>query len=293
VGGRATTMSRMAAPSEPTQAGPRLLEDHVAVVTGGGAGIGAGAVRRLASAGAIVVVNDVDAGRLSAIGDEVAAAGGTSLAVVGDIRRRETVTALTQTARAVRGGRIDVLVNNVGDYRPNGRFLTTGPEQWNTLYSLNLEHVLHCTRAIAPFMVERGSGSIVNVSTVEAFRGIPANAVYSAFNAAVNAFTRSLAVELGRCGVRVNAIAPDLADTPQTPASSMLRGRDPAMVRNWVPLGRFGEPDDYGDVVVFLASPMARFVTGHVIPVDGGTLAAGGWYGRADGRGWTNLPDAP
>jgi NAD(P)-dependent dehydrogenase (short-subunit alcohol dehydrogenase family) len=193
----------------------------------------------------------------------------------------------------VADGRIDVLVNNVGDYRPNGRFLKTGPDEWAALYALNFEHVLRCTRAVAPTMVERGSGSIVNVSTVEAFRGIPANAAYSAFNAAVNAFTRSLAVELGRDGVRVNAIAPDLADTLQTPAASMLRGRDPEMVRHWVPLGRFGQPEDYGDVVVFLASPMARFVTGHVIPVDGGTLAASGWYLRGDGRGWTNLPDAP
>jgi 2-hydroxycyclohexanecarboxyl-CoA dehydrogenase len=189
--------------------------------------------------------------------------------------------------------RIDVLVNNVGDYRPNGRFLKTGPDEWNALYAINFEHVLRTTRALAPAMVERGTGSIVNVSTVEAFRGIPANAVYSAFNAAVNAFTRSLAVELGRHGVRVNAIAPDLADTLQTPVASMLRGRPPDMVRHWVPLGRFGHPDDYADVVVFLASDMARFVTGHVIPVDGGTLAAGGWYLRSDERGWTNLPDAP
>jgi 2-hydroxycyclohexanecarboxyl-CoA dehydrogenase len=142
-------------------------------------------------------------------------------------------------------------------------------------------------------MTERSSGSIVNVSTVEAFRGIPANAVYSAFNAGINAFTRSLAVELGRKGVRVNAIAPDLADTLQTPAEMMLAGRDEALIRNWVPLGRFGQPDDYGDVVVFLASDLSRFVTGHIIPVDGGTLAAGGWYLKRNGPGWTNMPDSP
>ena len=90
-----------------------------------------------------------------------------------------------------------------------------------------------------------------------------------------------------------NAIAPDLADTLQTPADMMLRGRDPALLRSWVPLGRFGQPDDYAQVALFLASDMARFVTGHVIPVDGGTTAASGWYLRADGRGWTNLPDVP
>jgi NAD(P)-dependent dehydrogenase (short-subunit alcohol dehydrogenase family) len=212
--------------------------------------------------------------------------------VPGDIRDQATVESLVRAARAVADGRIDVLVN-VGDFRPNGMFLKSRPEDWDALYALNLGHVFACTRAIAPAMTERSSGSIVNVSTVEAFRGIPANAVYSAFNAGINAFTRSLAVELGRKGVRVNAIAPDLADTLQTPAEMMLAGRDDALVQNWVPLGRFGHPDDYGDVVVFLASDLSRFVTGHVIPVDGGTLAAGGWYLKRNGPGWTNMPDSP
>jgi 2-hydroxycyclohexanecarboxyl-CoA dehydrogenase len=269
------------------------MSDRVAVVTGGAAGIGRGISRRLAAAGAIVVVNDVAPDLLAAAVEEIAAADGRAIPVEGDIRDPGTVSRLAEAAAAVDDGRVDILVNNVGDYRPNGRFLKTSDEQWQALYATNLEHVFRCTRAIAPAMVERGSGSIVNVSTVEAFRGIPANAVYSAFNAGVNAFTRSLAVELGRDGVRVNAVAPDLTDTLQTPAESMLGGRDPAMVRHWVPLGRFGEPDDIADVVVFLASDASRFVTGHVIPVDGGTTAASGWYLRHDGRGWTNLPDSP
>jgi len=224
---------------------------------------------------------------------DVEAAGHRVVPVPGDIRLAATVDELARVTLGVARGRVDVLVNNVGDYRPNGRFLRTDDTQWDALYAINLEHVFRCTRALAPAMVEARSGSIVNVSTVEAFRGIPANAVYSAFNAAVNAFTRSLAVELGRDGVRVNAIAPDLADTQQTPAEAMLAGRDPEMVRHWVPLGRFGRPDDYADVVLFLASDQSRFVTGHVIPVDGGTTAASGWYLRRDGRGWTNLPDSP
>jgi 2-hydroxycyclohexanecarboxyl-CoA dehydrogenase len=269
------------------------LAGQVAVVTGGAAGIGGAISRRLARAGAIVVVNDIDADLLTALVADIDADGGRTVPVVGDIRDPATVAEVTTTALAVDGGRIDVLVNNVGDYRPNGRFLKTADEQWDELYAINLQHVFRCTRAVAPAMVERGAGSIVNVSTVEAFRGIPANAVYSAFNAGVNAFTRSLAVELGRDGVRVNAIAPDLADTLQTPAEAMLRGRDPEMVRHWVPLGRFGQPDDYADVVLFLASDQSRFVTGHVLPVDGGTTAASGWYLRRDGRGWTNLPDSP
>jgi 2-hydroxycyclohexanecarboxyl-CoA dehydrogenase len=270
-----------------------LLAGRVAVITGGAGGIGGGTARRLATEGATVVVNDVDEGALSATVADITRAGGSAVPVPGDIRLSPTVATLADAAHAQADGRIDVLVNNVGDYRPNGRFLRTTEEDWAALHALNFEHVLRCTRALAPAMVERGSGSIVNVSTVEASRGIPANAVYSAYNAAVEAFTRSLAVELGGEGVRVNAIAPDLADTLQTPAETMLRGRDPSLLRSWVPLGRFGEPADYADVVLFLASDLSRFVTGHVIPVDGGTKAAGGWYRRADGRGWTNLPDHP
>jgi len=128
---------------------------------------------------------------------------------------------------------------------------------------------------------------------VEAFRGIPVNTAYSAFNAGVSAFTRSLAVEVGRDGVRVNCVAPDMADTLQTPAESMLRGRDPEMVRSWIPLGRFGRPEDYARVMLFLASDLSSFMTGNTLMVDGGTMAASGWYGRAGGKGWTNLPDRP
>ncbi len=269
------------------------LDGRVAVVTGGAAGIGGGISRRLARAGAVVVVNDIDPDLLVRAVTDIERDGGRAVAVAGDIREPATVDELARRALDVDAGRVDILVNNVGDYRPNGRFLKTSEDEWQALYALNLEHVFRCTRAIAPAMVERGSGSIVNVSTVEAFRGIPANAAYSAFNAGVNAFTRSLAVELGRDGVRVNAIAPDLADTLQTPAAAMLAGRDPDMVRHWVPLGRFGQPDDYAEVVLFLASDQSAFVTGHVIPVDGGTTAASGWYLRHDGRGWTNLPDSP
>jgi NAD(P)-dependent dehydrogenase (short-subunit alcohol dehydrogenase family) len=256
-----------------------------------------------------VVVNDIDADLLAGTVQAIQEDGGAVTALHGDIRDPAVVEGLAELGQRVAdenaGGRegdagdgtdvaaVDVLVNNVGDYRPNGRFLRTTEDDWHALYAVNLEHVFRLTHAIAPAMAERGKGSIVNVSTVEAFRGIPANAVYSAFNAGVNAFTKSLAVELGRDGVRVNAIAPDLADTLQTPAEAMLRGRPPEMTRHWLPLGRFGQPDDYGDVVLFLASDLSRFVTGHVIPVDGGTTAASGWYLRADQRGWTNLPDQP
>src|SRR5262249_2652338 len=158
--------------------------------------------------------------------------------------------------------------NNVGDFRPTSRgFLASTEDDWNALYAINLEHVFRCTHAVLPTMIEQGGGSIVNVSTVEAERGIPNHSVYSAFNAGVIALTKALAVEVGRNGVRVNAIAPDMADTLQTPAAVMLGGRDPGMTRKWIPLGRFGQPDDYAQVVLFLAGDQSRYVTGHTIRV--------------------------
>lgn len=254
----------------------RAHGQRVSVVTGGAHGIGGAVSRRLAADGDHVVVVDID----------------PSATVVGDITDQATVDRLVEVVDGL--GRLDVLVNNVGDFRPASKtFLDSSPEQWGRLHDLNLGHVLTVTHALLPRMVAQGHGAIVNNSTVEAFRGIPGHAVYSGYNAAVSAFTKSLAVEVGRHGVRVNAIAPDLADTDQTPATAMLRGRDPAQVPLWVPLGRFGRPEDYAEVVAFLASDAARFVTGQTLPVDGGTLAASGWYAREDGKGWTNMPDHP
>jgi NAD(P)-dependent dehydrogenase (short-subunit alcohol dehydrogenase family) len=287
-----STMARFRAEEGVVMEDVKALGGRVAIVTGGGGGIGGGTSRLLARAGATVVLNDIDADLAAAAEEDIHAEGGIVVIVVGDIRLPDTVAAVRDAALAL--GRIDVLVNNVGDFRPTSRgFLTSTEDDWNALYAINLEHVFRCTHAMLPTMIEQGAGSIVNVSTVEAERGIPNHSVYSAFNAGIIAFTKSLAVEVGRNGVRVNAIAPDMADTLQTPAAAMLRGRDPSMTRAWIPLGRFGQPSDYARVVLFLASDQSGYVTGHTIPVDGGTLAASGWYGRADGRGWTNLPNQP
>ena len=271
-----------------------LLDGRIAVVTGGGAGIGGGVSRVLAGEGAVVVMNDIDASIAAENVARIEAAGGRAVAVIGDIRDKATVERLREVALEVGEGRIDVLVNNVGDFRfGGGLFVNTTEEGWLDQYRITLEHVLRCTHAFLPVMQAQGSGAIINNSTVEAIRGIPYNSIYSAMNAGVIAFTKSLAIEVGRDGVRVNCIAPDMADTLQTPADTMLRGRDPELIGSWIPLGRFGRPDEYGTVVLFLASDLSSYVTGHVIPVDGGTMAASGWYGRYKKKGFTNLPDNP
>jgi 2-hydroxycyclohexanecarboxyl-CoA dehydrogenase len=272
---------------------PTPLAGRTAVVTGGGGGIGGGVSRLLAEAGAAVVLNDLDAELAAAAAGDIEAGGGSVLTVVGDIRERSTVARLTEEAIEFGGGSIDILVNNVGDYRPGGLFLSSDEDQWDAQYAITLQHVFRVTHAFLPTMLQRGGGAIVNTSTVEAFRACPHNSVYTAFNAGISAFTRTLAVEVGKDGVRVNAIAPDMADTLQTPAEAMLRGRDPELIQSWIPLGRFGVPADFASVVLFLVSDSASFITGQTIVVDGGTLAASGWYGRYQKQGWTNLPDQP
>ncbi|MGW0994162.1 SDR family NAD(P)-dependent oxidoreductase [Streptomyces sp. NPDC002520] len=266
-----------------------MTERQVSIVTGGALGIGGATARRLARRGDLVLLNDIDAAAAAVTCAEITDGGGRCVVVSGDVTDADTVARITATADEL--GQVGVLVNNVGDFRPAARdFLHSDPEQWDRMHQLNLLHVLRLTHAVLPGMVERGRGCIVNNATVEALRGIPGHVVYSAYNAGVVAFTKSLAVEVGRHGIRVNAIAPDLADSEQTPAALMIGDRDPDRVRTWVPLGRFGHVDEYARVIEFLTSDAAAYVTGHTLPVDGGTLAASGWYARVDGKGWTNFP---
>jgi 2-hydroxycyclohexanecarboxyl-CoA dehydrogenase len=271
--------------------GARLLDDKVAVVTGGASGIGAGIARALAAHGARVLVHDIDEPAARATAKELEEIGSPAGAVHhGDVRVAGDAAELLAAALDFGGGRVDVLVNNVGEFRPNGIFLETTEDDWDHLYSLNLLHIFRVTRAFLPAMVEGGGGAIINVSSVEGFRGIPNNAVYSAFKAGAVNFTRSLAAEVGIHNIRVNGIAPDLTDTPQLPLSKIMPPGTEDLIPSYVPIGRFGRPDDHGDVAVFLASDQSRFVTGQTIRVDGGTLAAPGWFRRPDGSGFTNMP---
>lgn len=266
-------------------------KQRVVAITGGASGIGGAASRKFADLGDHVILLDIAEDAANHTAHEIQTDGGEVTVVVADITTEKGVESLFDAVVSVGAG-LDVLVNNVGDFRPTRRtFLRTEPTQWEEMHRKNFWHVLAVTHRLAPFMVTQGQGAIINVSTVEAFRGIPSNSVYSGYNAAISAFTKSLAVELGPEGIRVNAIAPDLINTPQTPVEAMLGERDPQKVQSWIPLGRFGEADDVADVISFLASNEARFLTGQTLPVDGGTLAASGWYKRQGEAIWTNMPN--
>ena len=261
------------------------------MVTGGGGGIGGAVSDGLAAAGAHVVVADVDEARAGERVATIASTGGSAEAAVVDVRSGADVERLAANVLD-RHGRADVLVNNVGHYLTATPFLDSDPAHWDALHAVNLLHVLACTRAFLPSMVERGDGAVVNVSSVEGLRGYPVDPVYGAYKAAVAHFTRCLALEVAGRGVRVNAIAPDVTQSLQVDYETMVPAELGDRWPQWVPVGRVGQPEDSADVVVFLASPLSRFVTGHVIPTDGGTLAAGGWFRTNSGR-WTNRPRNP
>ena len=253
----------------------RLLDGRVAVVTGGGDGIGAAISALFAAHGAHVEVAEIDPDRAARIAREVTDAGGAIRSHVVDVTADHDVARLAD-AVLTEHRRIDVLVNNVGDYRPLVAFDESTPATWQRMYDINLRHVFAVTRAFLPAMIEAHRGSIVNVHSVEGMRGFPRDPVYGAMKAAVAHFTTCLAVDVGRHGIRVNGIGTDLTQTPQV---DYLTGYSDVeeLWPSWAPVGRVGWPEDQARVALFLASDQSGFVTGHNIAVDGGTKAGGGW----------------
>jgi 3-oxoacyl-[acyl-carrier protein] reductase len=264
------------------------LAGKVALITGGGAGIGRSIAESFSAFGAKVVVIEIDAVRAAAV---QASLGAGALVVTGDADNVDTVTAAMEQVEA-RFGRLDIVVNNVGDFlMVRDKFGDTTEEQWDALYRVNLRNMFVVTRAAIPLLRKSGDGgSIINISTIEAFRGIPNHTVYATFKAAITGFTQSLAVELGPEHIRVNAIAPETTNTAQVQATSRVPTANKDHLARWFPIGRFGEPQDSAGAALFLASDvLSGWVSGTTIHVDGGALAAGSWLRMEDDR-WTHLP---
>jgi len=247
-----------------------LLTDQVAVVTGGGAGIGRGIARAFAAFGARVAIWERDPATATSAAEEV---GGLGLAA--DVRdATEVDTALQRTVDEL--GPVRILVNNAGGVF-NSPLLDTSENGWDALYRANLKHVLLCTQRVARVMVEAGAGgSIISVTSIEGVRAAPGYAAYAAAKAGVINYTKTAALELAPYGIRVNALAPDITLT-----EGMATVAPPGAEERFgytVPMGRPGHVDEMGGAAVFLASSLSSYVTGQTIHVDGGTQASSGWY---------------
>jgi Dehydrogenases with different specificities (related to short-chain alcohol dehydrogenases) len=261
------------------------LTDRVAVVTGGAGGIGKAGAMAMAALGADIVIGDIDDEAAARTVSEVEQLGRSALYVKADAMSADDQRALVEQA-ANRFGRIDILVNNAGGVRP--RYLDDQTDRnWQNIINLNLISMVAATQAAARVMREgKRGGAVINVASTEALRAAPGFSIYAACKAAMVNFTKTMALELGPDGVRVNCIAPDLVITEGI--SKLLAAADEREDEQarYVPLGRRAEPREAGDVIAFLASDMASWVTGATLPVDGGITAAAGWHIGAQSGEW-------
>jgi 2-hydroxycyclohexanecarboxyl-CoA dehydrogenase len=245
------------------------LRDEVAFVTGGASGIGAATARRLAAEGARVVIGDLDEP-----GAKLVAADIDGLAVALDVTDRESVRdAVVALEREC--GPVGILVNSAGSDR-FAMFVDTDEDIWDFVLRVNLRGTLACTREVLPSMYEQRRGAVVNVASEAGRMGAYAGATYSAAKAGVIGFTKAIARESARYGVRCNAVSPGPIDTPLLEAATTEFGKRGEQLRDamvgMTVLQRVGEAEEVAAAIVFLASSDASYITGHTLPVSGGLL---------------------
>jgi NAD(P)-dependent dehydrogenase (short-subunit alcohol dehydrogenase family) len=248
-----------------------LLTGRVAVVTGGGAGIGRGIAAGMAAFGASVAIWERDPDTCAKSAESIGALG-----IVVDVRDSEQVdAALQRTVDEL--GEVSILVNNAGGVFKSP-LLDTTENGWDALYKSNLRHVLLCTQRVTRRLVAAGMpGSVINVTSIEGARAAPGYAAYAAAKAGVINYTKTAALELATHRIRVNALAPDLTLTEGLIALSGGSLQQDAVTPG-IPMNRAGHVDEMAGAAVFLASEMSSYITGETIHVDGGTQAASGWY---------------
>ena len=248
------------------------LTDRVAIVTGAAKGIGRGCAEVLAAAGAHVVVADVDSENGQAVAAAVnsAGTGGSGLFVHTDVRSSAAVEAMVAAA-VDRWGRLDVLVNNAGWHNSKG-LLECSEEDWDSILELNLKSVFLCSKAAFPALKE-SRGAIISIGSMVGLIGQQDSVAYTASKGAIISMTRSLALDVAAYGVRANCICPGMVDTPlleeylQMQSNPEQRRQEFAAMH---PLDRIGTPTDIARAVLFLASDAAEFITGTILPVEGG-----------------------
>lgn len=242
------------------------LKGKIAVVTGGGQGIGKAIARGLAREGARVVVGDIDGGNAKAVIKELEAAGSESLAVEVDVSDESSVEMLREKSLQ-RFGRVDILVNNAGIY-PVSSVLEMSEEQWDRVIDTNLGGNFLCSKAVVPQMRAQKWGRIISISSSIGYKGAKGGAHYAASKAGIVGFVKALAREVALEAITVNAICPGVTDTAQ-PRGHHSEEELYAQAKQ-IPLGRIGQPEDIVGPVLFLASDAAAYVTGQALMVTGG-----------------------
>ncbi len=266
------------------------LSGKIALVTGGAAGIGRAIAEAFAAHGAKVIIADKNKERCEAVQSHFEKKNYDALVTHTDVTDTAQVQKMISAVDA-RFGQLNILVNNVGDFleliKP---FKDFTDDEIDALFNANLNSMFKVTRGAIPLLEKGGAGgSVINISSIEAFRGIPTAVVYSAFKHAITGFTRSLSLDLGPSGIRVNAIAPETTETEQVSPVDMTPDEYKDHIPRWNPSGRFGKPSDAAGCALFLASDMSAWVNGTTINLDGGALAAAGWY-RTPSNNWTVAP---
>lgn len=249
------------------------LIDKVAVITGGSRGIGREIGLAYAEAGAKVVVASRKQEGVDAVAEEIRERGGTALAVAAHTGHENAVTALVERTVEAFGG-VDIAVNNAGTNPHFGPIMTATTGQWDKIMEVNLRGAFFVCQQVVPIMQERGGGKIINVTSMAGLRPQPAMGIYSVSKAGLIMLTQVLAQELGPYNIQVNAIAPGVVKTRFSGALWQTPSIAQAIVKH-TPLGRLGEVDDVVGAALYLASPLSDFVTGAVLPIDGGMNVAG------------------
>ncbi len=246
------------------------LEGKVAIVTGGGSGIGAAVARQLAGEGAVVVVADVDEGAAQGVAAEIRSAGGMARAFVVDVTDAEAVERLIAYTVDKCGG-LHLAVNNAGIDGARKATADYPLEDWNRLINVNLNGVFYCMKYQIPAMLGNGGGAIVNMSSVLGTAGLPFVAAYASAKHAVIGLTKVAAIEYARFGIRVNAVGPGWIETPLLSEHAMIASS--RRMEALQPMGRRGTPEEVSALVCFLLSEQASFITGSYHLVDGAYTA--------------------
>lgn len=243
------------------------LKNKVALITGGGSGIGAAIAKAFAREGAQVVICGRREQQLKQVANEIDSSGGEALYCVTDVSSAQQIQAMHETIK-LKFGSVDILVNNAGVYLPDD-VTSTSEDEWDTVMNVDAKGVYLVSKSVLPDMIQKGKGKIINIASIAGLFGFEKSAAYCAAKGAVVNLTREMALDYAPKGICVNAIAPGVIDTDMTKGFLSNEQAKQAFLAK-TPLGRVGTPDDIANGAVYLASYESDFVAGHTLVIDGG-----------------------